>query len=216
MKLGIRTAATLAALIMLVVAGLLYLASDRMYSAGMSASESRVAMLQTYRIAQSLKSLIHGYELSINEYYSTVLEFPVYQKKVAEQKESIDRELAELGKLQTGDATAVGDLKSALQEMESLRLELEAALNRSDRDWDLAREALFKLNVVSVRAAQPADRIARISGEHAIGLDKAWLEEQDEALVMLRGALPLVLIAAIGLLVGAFRQKVARLEEVAA
>lgn len=207
MKLGIRSGAVIIAGVMLVAAGLVYTASDRIYMAGMSASQARGSTLQTYRIAQSLKSWIHGYELTINEYYSTVLEYADYQKKAAEHKEAIDREMAALEKLETGDATAVGDLKSALQEIEGLRLELEGALNRQDKDWDLARESLYKLNVVSVRAVQPADRIARIAGEHAEEMGTAWQHQQSQALVVLRAVLPLLLLSGILIPVAAFRHK---------
>ncbi len=207
MKLGIRTGAVIIAGVMSVAVGLAYWASDRVHTAGMSTLESRGAMLQTYRIAQSLKSLIHGYELTINEYYSTVLEYSNYQKKAGEYKESIDSELAALEKLETGDATAVGDLKTALNEIEGLRLELEAALNRPDKNWDLAREALFKLNVVSVRAVQPAERIANIAGEHALAEDSALRQYQSQALQALRLVMALLVLAGVMTMLGAFRQK---------
>lgn len=207
MKLGIRTGGVVVALIMLAAAGLTYSASERIYQAGMSASQARGATLQTYRIAQSIKSLVYGYQLTINEYYSTVLEYSDYQKKSSQQKEAIDKEMAALEKLETGDATAVGDLKTALQEIEGLRLELESALAGPDKNWDLAREALYKLNVVSVRAVQPADRIARIAGESSETMGATWEGQQSQGLVVLRIVMPLLLLTAIFAAVAAFRHK---------
>jgi hypothetical protein len=205
MKLGIRTGATVVAVIALAAASLVYLANDRMGMAGKAAAEAREATLHTYRVAQSLKSLIHGYELTINEYYSTVLELPNYQKQAAEFKAEIDGELATLAKLNTGDATAVADLNAAFKEIETLRLELEGALSGENKNWDLAREALYKLNVVSVRAVQPADRIARIAGEQAVEMDTAWQDHQSQALRIMQIAMLLALVAGVLSIVAAFR-----------
>lgn len=205
MKLGIRTGATVVAVIALATASLVYLANDRMGKAGQTAAEAREATLHTYRVAQSLKSLIHGYELVINEYYSTVLELPNYQKKAAETKTAIDGELAALAKLNTGDATAVADLNAALKEIEALRLELEVALSGEDKNWDLAREALYKLNVVAVRAVQPADRIARIAGEQSVAMDAAWQDQQSQALGIMQIAMLLALVAGVLSGVAVFR-----------
>lgn len=40
--------------------------------AGKEGGDAREATFQSYRIAQSLKSLAAGYELTMNEFYSTV------------------------------------------------------------------------------------------------------------------------------------------------
>lgn len=204
MKLGIRTGAVIVAIAAMAAASLIYLASNRISMAGETATESRGATLQTFRVAQALKSLIHGYELTINEYYSTVLEFPVYQKKAEELKTAIDSELATLKTLNTGDATATADLDAAFKDIETLRLELEGALAGESKNWDLAREALFKLNVVSIRAVQPADRIARIAGENAVSMDTVWQNQQSQARNMMMLAMALVLIAGILSVVAAF------------
>jgi len=197
MKPGIRTGAGMVTVIALAIAALMYLANDRMSQAGQTAAEAREATLHTYRVAQSLKSLIHGYELVINEYYSTVLELPNYRKKAAETKTAIDGELAALARLNTGDATAVADLDAAFKEIEALRLELEAALSGEDKNWDLAREALYKLNVVAVRAVQPADRIAHIAGEQSVAMDAAWQGQQAQALRIMQIAMLLALVAGV-------------------
>jgi hypothetical protein len=205
MKLGIRTGATMVAVILIAAASLVYLASDRMGMAGKAAAEAREATLQTYRAAQALKSLIHGYELAINEYYSTALKLPAYQKKAAEFKAAIDSELATLEKLNAGDVTAVAELKAALGEIEVLRLELEGALSEENKDWELAREALYKLTVVSVRAAQPSELIARVAGARAVAMDGVWRDQQSQALREMQIAMMLALGAGALTLVGAFR-----------
>ncbi len=82
MKSGIRILLAIAAAIIWVVAGLTYQAGDHISSASKASGEGREAMLQSFRIAQSLKSLAAGYELTINEYYSTVLDTSSYQKKI--------------------------------------------------------------------------------------------------------------------------------------
>lgn len=210
MNLGIRTMAVVAAVLTLVAAGLVYSASDRLSLAGKAAGEARSATLHAYRIAQALKSLANGYELAMNEYYSTVLEFPAYRQKAADHQAAIQRELAMLGKLGAGDAGAVAELNRAFKEMESFRAALESALSAADRDWDGAREALFKLNVVSVRAIQQADILARIADERAVALDKGWLDHQAQALTMLRGAMLAALAAGLLIAVGAFRAGRAR------
>lgn len=205
MKPGIRTGAAVTAAIMLAVLALAYLSSDRMGMAGKAAAEAREATFQNYRTAQALKSLIHGYELTINEYYSTVLEFPVYKEKADGFKTAIAGEMATLKKLNTGDATAIADLDAAFGEIETLRLELESALSGADKDWDLAREALYKLNVVSIRAIQPADRIARIAGEHAVNMDTVWQNHQTRALQSMQIIMLLVLAAGALAVVGVLR-----------
>lgn len=205
MKLGIRTGAAVTAAIMLAVLALAYLSNDRMGMAGKAAAEAREATLQTYRAAQALKSLIHGYELAINEYYSTVLEFPVYKKKADGFKTAIAGEMATLRKLNIGDATAIADLDAAFGEIEVLRLELDSALSGADRNWDLAREALYKLNVVSIRAVQPADRIARIAGEHAVNMDMVWQDHQSRALRSMQIIMLLALAAGALAVVGVLR-----------
>ena len=64
-----------AALILLAVAGLVYAAGERLNLAGESSAEALESTLRGHRIAHALKSLASGYELAMNEYYSTVLEF---------------------------------------------------------------------------------------------------------------------------------------------
>lgn len=197
---GFRYGAALLAILAAVSAGLVFQANEHLNMAGKAASESREATFHTYRIAQTIKSLIHGYELTINEYYSTALKYPDYQKKSAEFKLAIGSELAALERLKTGDADTVADLKAALAEIESMRVELESALARDNRDWDLAREALYKLTVVSVRAAQPSELLASAAAEQAVALDAVWRDQQSQALMKMRIALLLVL--GVGVLAG--------------
>jgi len=198
-----RYGAALVALLAVISAGFAYQASHHLGNAGKAAAEARVATFHTYRIAQKIYSLIHGYELSINEYYSTALKQSDYLKKSDEFKTSIEAELAALDALKTSDATTVGELKAALKEIEMMRTELENALASENKNWDLAREALYKLTIVSVRASQPSELLAKVAGEQATALDKTWGEYQAQALMNMRIAMALAL-AACGLAVTGF------------
>jgi hypothetical protein len=205
MKLGIRTGSSIILIVVAIAIGLVYSAVERIGLAGEAGAESREASLHTYRSAQALKSLIHGYELTINEYYSTVLEFPEYQKKATALKAAIDGELAALERLNTRPETEVAKLKASINEIDALRLELEGALSGPDKDWDLAREALYKLNLVSLQAVQSPDIIARVAEEQAVAMDAAWEGHQSQALLFLNIGLIAALLAAVLALVGAVR-----------
>jgi hypothetical protein len=205
MKPGIRAGAAMVAVIVMATAVLAYLASERMGKAVEAAAEARTAMLHTYRAAQNIKSLIHAYELTINEYYSTVLEFPEYKQKSASLKAAINGELEALARRNTSPATAVAQLNDAFGQIGSLSLELEGALGGANKDWDLAREALYKLNLVSLQAVQSPDIIARVAEERAAAMDAALQDHQAGAMWQLRVAMLLALVAAALILVGAFR-----------
>lgn len=205
MKLGIRTGAAGTAVIVMAAVALVYLAGERMGMAGKASAEARAATLHTYRAAQSIKSLIHGYELTINEYYSTVLELPEYQQKAAGLRAKIDAELEALAKRNTRPATAVAQLNEAFGQIEVLRLELEGALGGENKDWDLAREVLYKLNLVSLQAVQSPDIIARVAEERAAAMDANWQDHQARALWEMRLAMILGLLAGGLALVVGFR-----------
>lgn len=66
MKLGIRTGSSMIVLVVAVAIGLVYSAVERIGLAGEAGAKSREASLHTTGSAQALKSLIHGYELTIN------------------------------------------------------------------------------------------------------------------------------------------------------
>lgn len=206
MKSSIRVIAVAGIILVLIAAGLIHASSDRLDMAGTAAGEGREATLHSYRIAQSLKSLSNGYELAMNEYYSTVLAFDVYRQKAADHQAAIERDLTALKQLRAGDANAVTELTRAFKEMETFRIALEGALSSVDKDWDGAREALFKLNVVSVRAIQQADNLARIADERAVALDRDWQEHQSKALTMLRVAMAATLAAVALIAFGLWRR----------
>jgi hypothetical protein len=202
---GFRYGAALVALLAAVSAGLVYQANVHLNTADKALSEAREATFHTYRIAQTIKSLIHGYELSINEYYSTALSYPSYQKKSVEFKLAMQAELSDLERLKAGDADTVADLKETLGEMENMRVELEGALASENKNWDLAREALYKLTLVSVRAAQPSDLLANVAEKRAIAMGAVWSDQQSQALLKMRIALLLVLGAGVLAILAVFR-----------
>lgn len=197
MKLHLRATAAVAIIILLAVAGLVYTANERISQASASTAEALESTLRGHRTAQTLKSLASGYELAMNEYYSTVLDFPVYRRKTAEHQSAISQELATLEKLKGGDAQATAELGRAFKEMETYRLALEAALAADDKDWDAAREALFKINVVSVRAIQQTDVLSRVASERATALDRDWQSHQAQAATSLHIAMGATLLGAL-------------------
>ena len=205
MKFSIRTVSAMAAIIALIAAGLSYWAGEQINMAGIEGGDAREATFKSYRIAQSMKSLAAGYELTMNEFYSTVLEFPAYQKKSAEQKASIERELAALAALQEGGAATAAELTRLYKEMDSFRLGLEGAMTSADKDWDRAREALFKMNVLSTQAIHQADLLGQSANERAAALDMSGQAFQSQALLLLRITTALTLLAGVMLLFGTIR-----------
>ena len=203
-KIGPRIVAVVAALLVLTVAGLTYSAGDQARVADAGAQNARAASLQSYRIAQSLKALAAGYELTLNEYYSTVLEFSAYQKKATEQKTAIQRELVALAALPDGDAQAAVEITRLYTEIDSYRAVLEKALAaESGKDWDGAREALYKLNVLSVQAIHRADVLGKLALDRAEVLEKRWQADGAQAQLMLNAATLLSVLIAVGLMISA-------------
>jgi hypothetical protein len=195
----------MAAIIALIAAGLSYWAGDQIRLAGKEGSDAREATFKSYRIAHSLKSLAAGYELTMNEFYSTVLAFPAYQKKSTDQKASIERELLALAALQEGGAATATELTRLYKEMDSFRLGLESAMNSEEKDWDRAREALFKINVLSTQVIHQADSLGQSANERATAFDMTWQTYQSQSLLLLRIAAILALLAGIVMLAAAIR-----------
>ena len=203
MNPGNRVIAGIAALIILTVAGLAYHAGEQMHIANAGAQTARDASLQSYRIAQSLKALAAGYELTLNEYYSTVLDHAAYAKKVAEQKTAIAYELASLSTLPEGDAKAAAEFTKLYKDLDLYRANLEQALSAAGGpEWEHAREALYKLNVLSVQAIHRADELGKFAKDRALALDKNWQADGAQALLFLRAAMILALVAGAALILG--------------
>ncbi len=207
MKPGIRSVFILGALIALIAAGSSYWAGEQLSRAGQSVDDARAVTFKSYRIAQSLKALAAGYELTMNEFYSTVLKFPSYQKKAAAQQAAIDAELAALATLQAGDQAVAAELARRFKGMDGFRAELEQALVADETDWDAAREALFKLNVLSVQAIQQADFLGQSASQRAATLDLDWQAQRGQAVLWQRIATGLALLAVALLGFSALRMK---------
>lgn len=206
MKVCLRTLAIISALLTLLVAVMLYLTSDRVRTASADGGTAIAASLDTYRHAQALKAQAAGYELTMNEFYSTVLDFPAYQKKVGDQKRAIDQELAALASADHGGQT-VPELNRIYKDVDGFRLSLESALSGDDKDWDRAREALFKMNLLSVQAIQQADLLAQVARDQATTADKTWQDGLAQSLLWLRVATGLAGLATLVLLLGVFRPR---------
>lgn len=207
MKTGIRTLFAMTAGIALLAAASSYWAGEQASQDDKAAAEARVATFMSYRLAQSLKALAAGHELTMNEFYSTVLEFPAYQKKSAAQKAAIESELATLIDLQINDTAAADVLSRLFKEMDRFRLDLEKAMTGEETDWDAAREALFKMNVLSVQAIQQADFLGQSASQRAAEADAARQYRQSQALLWQRVATLLALLASMLLAYGALRAK---------
>lgn len=207
MKTGIRTLFAMTAGIALLAAASSYWAGEQASQGDKAAAEARVATFMSYRLAQSLKALAAGYELTMNEFYSTVLEFPAYQEKSAAQKTAIESELAALVDLQINDTAAADELGRLFKEMDRFRLDLEKAMTGEETDWDAAREALFKMNVLSVQAIQQADFLGQSASQRAAEADAVQQNRQSQALLWQRAATLLALLAGMLLVYGALRAK---------
>ncbi|MEW5967126.1 MAG: hypothetical protein AB1720_09070 [Pseudomonadota bacterium] len=207
MKPGACTLFILGALLALIGAGSSYWAGEQLARAGHSAEAARTATFQTYRIAQSLKAQAAGYELTMNEFYSTVLKLPVYQKKAAAQQAAIASELSRLAAMQAGDRAAVDALAARFKGMDRFRVDLENALVAGEEDWDAAREALFKLNVLSVQAIQQADFLGQSASQRAAVLDLDWQARRVAATHGQRVATGLALLVCVLLVYGAVRNR---------
>ena len=207
MKLLNRTVFTLAAVIALIAAASSYWAGEHINRADQSAGDARAATFKSFRNAQSLKAMAAGHELTMNEFYSTVLEFPAYQKKSTAQKSAIELELAALAGLHAGDDAVAAELARLFKEMDGFRLDLESAMTGEEKDWDAAREALFKLNVLSVQAIQQADFLAQSASQRATALDNGWQSQQSGAMLWLHITTALALLAGILIIFGSLRTK---------
>ena len=205
MKLGSRSFTLLVAIIALIVAGLSFWTGQQINAAGKTADAAREATFKSYRISQSLKALAAGYELTMNEFYSTVLTYPVYQKKSAAQKAAIELELAALDDLHEGDTATVAELTQRFKQMEGFRQELDGAMTGDEQDWDRAREALFKLNVLSVQVIQQADFLGRSASERATALDTGWQAQQSQSILLLNVTTALAVLVGVMLVFGALR-----------
>ncbi|MBT9568546.1 MAG: hypothetical protein IV085_09640 [Thiobacillus sp.] len=205
MKPGIRSFSTLIAIVALIMAGLSFWAGQKISMAGKTAEAAREVTFKSYRIAQSLKALAAGYELTMNEFYSTVLTYPVYREKSAAQKIAIESELAALEGLHQGDTATVVELTQRFREMENFRQELDSALTRDEQDWDRAREALYKLNVLSVQAIQQADFLGRSASERATSLDSRWQAQQSQSILLLNVVTALAALVGVLLVFSALR-----------
>lgn len=202
-----RTLFTLAAVIVLIAAGSSYWAGEHINRADKTAGDARTATFKSYRIAQSLKAMAAGHELTMNEFYSTVLTFPVYQKKSAAQSAAIELELAALADLHQGDEAATTELARLFKAMDGFRLDLESAMIGEETDWDAAREALFKLNVLSVQAIQQADFLAQSASQRASALDRGWQAQQSSAMLWLHITTALALLAGALIVSGSLRMR---------
>lgn len=78
-------------------------------------------------------------------------------------------------------------------------------MTSADKDWDRAREALFKINVLSTQAIYQADLLGQSASERATALDISGQAHQAQALLLLRIAALLALVTGGAMLLGTLR-----------
>lgn len=172
----------LTALLAAAVALVAFFAFFKLGQAGANLRAAREANFQSYRLANHLQAQVVGYELAMNEYYSTVIDRPRYQEKAAELRLAIDADLQKLLGQEAGDSGPMaGTLKRLVLEMDTFRISLEKAMTGNAPDWEVAREALFKVNILSAQTIQQAALLAERTAKEATALDAAWQSRQAEA-----------------------------------
>jgi hypothetical protein len=138
----------------------------------------RIAVQLSYR----LQSLTTAYELVLNEYYSTVIDETRYRTKLGSLQLSIDSDIATLGALSKPEYAAAGhEIRRSIGDIEKYRQLLDKAMQEGSRDWDAAREALFKVNILSTQAIEVASRLAKASTEHGTALETSIAQLQQQA-----------------------------------
>lgn len=186
-------ASLLTALAVLILAGLTWRNLDEASSQNASLRKTAQSASQlTYR----LQALTTAYELTLNEYYSTVIDETRYREKVVQLLHAIESDIARLAKLDARENQLTSnELTQQLAEMEKRRTQLNQAMLEPTRDWDVAREALFKINILSTQAIETAAKAASASDEKIQMLDQNLNERHQQ----LRDQL-IALLALAGLL----------------
>ena len=98
-------------------------------------------------------------------------------------------------------------LSQRFKQMEGFRQELDGAMTSDEKDWDRAREALFKLNVLSVQVIQQADFLGNSASERATALDARWQAQQSQAILLLNVTTALAVLVGVMLVFGAMRAR---------
>ena len=154
----------------------------------------RTALQISYRLqAQTV-----AYELALNEYYSTVIDKGRYQEKVRLIQQAIEADLGQLVALPGPEYLQRGKrIQEIINEAEKFRRALDQALDERQRDWDAAREALYKINILSTQAIEVAVQLTQAASEQEAGIESMLAQQHRQSLNML--AIALVLLAAVWL-----------------
>ncbi len=119
----------------------------------------------------------------------------------------IDRELSTLANLKDGGggSDVVTKITGLYKEMDAYRLGLEGALSSMDKDWDRARDSLYKLNILSIQVISQADSLGQIASERAMAQDQILQDRHSQSFTLLRIAMILALLMGTGIMIGAAR-----------
>lgn len=190
--LSIALLLSFAMLILVVIANINLKSLDK--AATELTSTNRSASLLSLR----LQALTIDFELTLNEYYSTVIDQRLYLDKSASLRRSIDADLVRLNTLPEREYTlASEELKQLMNEIEKYRSLLDKAMGVSDRDWDAAREALFKINILSIQAIKVASETAKFSEKRGENLSSTVFAEQQDIQLLLYAAIILALMQSL-------------------
>ena len=131
------------------------------------------------RLSLDLKAQTTAYELVLNEYYATVIDTERYRQKATAIRQAIEHTLDGLKNLGNQDYTlAEKELGNLLREIDQQRPPLENALQENQRDWEKAREMLFKINITSAQVIELASKTALSATEKADLLAKQQQTQQ--------------------------------------
>jgi hypothetical protein len=184
--------------IILLVAGLCFAALQKPDLAAKSSEEISLTSLESNRLVHRLQSLTIAYELTINEYYSTVINLARYKEKSSALRLAIDSELAKLAKLPgSGNINAAKEIQRLTAEIDTFRISFDRALDENNQDWDAARESLFKINILSAQAIELAAKLAESSKERTILLNETLHGYHQNIMMILIAAIASTLLLGI-------------------
>jgi len=174
------------------------IAQNRLNSLDMAATALTSSNRNASLLLLRLQALTVNYELTLNEYYSTVIEEKRYLEKSSNLRQAIDTELTRLSALREREYTqASNELRNLMDNIEKHRSQLDEAMLANNRDWDAAREALFKINILSTQAINIASEIAKFSEARGEQLGSTVLAEQKGIQILFYWSIAIALILSL-------------------
>lgn len=193
-----RPTPLVALLLSFAILAITLIAQSRLNSLDKVATELTSTNRNASLLVLRLQALTVNFELTLNEYYATVIDEKRYLEKSLNLRQAIDTELSRLSALPELDYTqASNELKNLMSDIEKHRSQLDKAMVASDRDWDAAREALFKINILSTQAIKIASEITKSSEARGEQLGLTVLAEQQGIQMLLYWSAVIALIMSL-------------------